>query len=118
MLGAPATAVLSLLTGVALEIGVHALSGRREAWDSPLFWALGLPLAALVSGTLGYLANRRAWIWTLLIVPGQVTAMVVRSGELGGLWPLMVALSAILSAPFVFVAFVASMLRPRQAPPR
>jgi len=118
VLSAPATAVLSVLTGAALEVAIGALSGRGEAWDSDQYWTLGLPLAALASGVLGYLASERAWIWTLLIVPGQVMTMVVRSGELGGLWPLTVALSAILSAPFVLVAFIGSRLRPRHAPLR
>jgi hypothetical protein len=50
-------------------------------------------------------------LWTILIVPSQVTTMIVRSGELGGLWPLTAALSAVLSAPFVFAAFVGSRFR-------
>jgi hypothetical protein len=37
--------------------------------------------------------------------------MLMRRGELGGLWPLAVAVSAIFSAPFVVVAFVSSRLR-------
>jgi hypothetical protein len=47
----------------------------------------------------------------LAIVPAQVTTMMVRSGELGSLWPLAVALSAVLSAPFVAAAFAASRWR-------
>jgi len=47
------------------------------------------------------------------IVPSQVMTMIVRSGDLGfGLWPLTVALSTFLSAPFVAAAFVGSRLRP------
>jgi hypothetical protein len=97
-------------TGVALELGVHMAGGRREAWDSPIYWTVGLPLAAVVSAVIGYSASGRDWLSTALIVPSQVFTMMVRSGELGGLWPLAVALSAILSAPFVAAAFVASRL--------
>jgi len=39
--------------------------------------------------------------------------MMVRNGELGGLWPLTLILSAILSAPFVAAAFVGSRFRPK-----
>jgi hypothetical protein len=35
MLRRPAVIALSIVTGVALELGVHLASGRREAWDSP-----------------------------------------------------------------------------------
>jgi hypothetical protein len=112
MLNRRTTALLSAGTGVCLELGIHALSGRREAWDSPLFWTLGLPTAALASAAIGYFARPGDWRWTALVVPGQVMAMIARSGELsGGLWPLTVALSAILSAPFVLASFVGSRFR-------
>jgi hypothetical protein len=40
--------------------------------------------------------------------------MMLRSAEISGLLPLTVVLSAVLSAPFVVVAFVGSLLRPRR----
>jgi len=116
MLDRTAVLALSILTGVALELDVHALSGRREAWDAAQFWTIGLPIASLASAGIGWLARRRDWIWTLVVAPSQVLTMMVRSGELSGLWPLTLVLSAILSAPFVLAAFVGSRLRPRQSP--
>ncbi len=100
-----------MATGIALELGVHALSGRREAWDSAEFWTIGLPAAALVSAALGYFGRDRDWLWTFLIAPSQVMTMMLRSGEIGNLWPLTVALSAILSTPFVISAFIGSRFR-------
>jgi hypothetical protein len=109
-----AVAVIAVLTGVALELGVHALSGRREAWDSAQFWTLGLPGALIVSAVLGRLARGRDWRWTLAVAPSQVLTMMIRSGDLGGLWPLTVALSTILSAPFLLAAFIGSRFRPSE----
>lgn len=103
--------LVSIVTGVSLELIVHALSGRREAWDSAEYWTLGLPTAMVVSALLGFLSRRRDWTWTLVIVPSQVMTMMLRSGELGGLWPLTVALSAVLSAPFVIAAFIGAKFR-------
>jgi hypothetical protein len=111
MMRKPAVIVIGVLTGVALELGIHALSGRREAWDSPQYWTIGLPIALVVSAAAGVFSRGTAWIWTLVIVPSQVLTMMLRSGDIGGLWPLTVALSAILSAPFVFAAFVGSRFR-------
>ena len=111
MLGTKATIAAAIATGVLLELGIHALSGRSEAWDSPEFWTLGLPAALLVSAALGFLGRRKDWLWTFAIVPAQVTTMMLRSGEIGGLWPLTAALSAVLSAPFVAAAFIASRFR-------
>jgi hypothetical protein len=106
-----ATLVAAILTGVALELGIHALSGRREAWDSEQYWTIGIPAALAMSFALGFLSRGRNWIWTLVVSPSQVATMMVRSGEFGTLWPLTIALSALLSAPFVVSAFVGSRLR-------
>jgi hypothetical protein len=111
MLDTKATIAGAIATGALLELGIHALSGRREAWDSPQFWTIGFPTALLVAAALGFLARRKDWLWTFAIVPAQVTTMMVRSGEIGGLWPLAAALSAVLSAPFVGAAFIASRFR-------
>ena len=108
--------ILAVGTGIALELGIHALSGRREAWDSTQFWSIGLPAAVVLSAALGRLSRGRAWLWTFAIAPSQVMTMMVRSGEIGGLWPLTVALSAILSAPFVLAAFIGSRFRRAPSP--
>ena len=46
-------------------------------------------------------------------MPSQVTVMMLRTGEIGGLWPLMVVLASVLGTPFLFAAFIASRFRPR-----
>jgi hypothetical protein len=111
MLSQRTTVLLSIGVGVSLELAIHALSGRREAWDSPLFWTLGLPAAAIASAAIGFFARGSDWRWTVVVVPSQTMTMMVRSGELGGLWPLAVILSAILSAPFVLASFLGSRFR-------
>jgi len=47
-----ATAALSILTGVLLELGIHALSGRQEAWDSAQYWTIGIPGALVASAAI------------------------------------------------------------------
>jgi len=106
--------VLAAVTGITLELGVQALTGRREAWDSELFWTTGLPVALLASLAIGVFSTGRGWLGAAAVVPAQVVTMLVRSGELGGLLPLALVLSAILSAPFVLAAFVGSRLRGRR----
>lgn len=111
MLDKRVTIGLCVLTGAVLELGVHALSGRREAWDSAQFWTLGLPIACLASAAIGYFSRSTDWKWTLVVAPSQVMTMMVRGGEVGNLWPLTLAASTVLSAPFFVASFVGSRLR-------
>jgi NAD/NADP transhydrogenase beta subunit len=101
----------SVVAGVVLELAIQLVSGRREAWDSQAYWAIGVPAVLVVAAVIGFLSRGRAWVWTFLIVPGQVTAMMARSGEIGTLWPLTAALSSLLSVPFVAAAFLGSRFR-------
>jgi hypothetical protein len=105
------TILLTIVTGVALELGIHAWTGRSESWDSGVYWTVGLPLAGLVSAVVGFLSRGQDWLWTCLLVPSQVMTMMVRGGEIGNLWPLTLVFSTILSAPFVIASFVGSLFR-------
>lgn len=107
------TAILAcILVGVALQIGIVEATGRREPWDSPLYWQVGMPLVALAAACVGYLAMGTAWRAAALIMPAQVATMMFRAGEVGNLWPLALALALVMSLPFVLVAYLASTFRP------
>src|SRR5437773_5173009 len=67
MLSRRMTIFLAVVTGISLELGIHALSGRREAWDSAQYWTIGLPIAFLISVALGFLSQRSNWLWTFAI---------------------------------------------------
>lgn len=99
--------------GVALEVGVALATGRREAWDAGVYWSTGVPLALVGAAAIGYLSSGRGWLAPLVIVPAQVVVMMYRNGEMGSLWPLTLALSSVLSLPFVGVALVARRMRRR-----
>ena len=111
MIDTRAAVLLSLGIGACLEVVIALITGRREAWDTELYWSVGLPAATLASVALGVATRGRDWAWAILVAPAQVFTMMVRSAELGGLWPLTLVLSAVLSAPFLFAAFVGSRLR-------
>jgi hypothetical protein len=114
MLNKQTTILVFVVTGVVIELAIQLLSGRREAWDSELYWTLGLPAAGLASLVIGFFSARGNWIWSVMIVPSQVLTMMVKSGEIGNLWPLTLVFSTILSAPFVIASFVGSRFRPKR----
>jgi hypothetical protein len=102
---------LAVVAGMALWFSVSLMSGRREAWDSSFFWAIGYPAAIAASGVLGYFFPRRAWRWSLTLFLAQFVAMVIRDGELGSLWPLGMMLFAVLAVPGMVTATIASSIR-------
>jgi hypothetical protein len=59
--------ITAMLTGVTLELSIHALAGRREAWDSAQFWTVGLPAALVVPLAIGFVSRGCNWIWTSLM---------------------------------------------------
>lgn len=113
MLPTRTAALLAVAIGVALEVWISLATGRREAWDSTLYWTAGLPIAVLVSGGIGYLTRGAGWLAAVLVVPGQVLAMMYRTGEIGNLWPLTLLLSVVLGLPFALVAYVGHRVRSR-----
>lgn len=112
MLSRRTSILMALLTGVALEVLVSAASGRREAWDSSLYWTVGVPAALVMAVLIGFLSRDNDWLWTLLVVPGQFVAMAFKTQEFG-LLPLGLILGTVLSAPFLGAAFVGARMRRR-----
>jgi hypothetical protein len=103
--------VLAVAAGMGLWFWIALMSGRREAWDSPVFWAVGYPAAIAVSALLGYFFPRRPWRWALTLFSAQFIAMMIRNGEAGSLWPLGMMLLAVLAVPGMIAAKIASAIR-------
>ena len=61
----------SASAGVIMWITICLISGRSEAWDTPLYWTTGYPVLAVVLGGIGFIAPHKAWRWPL-------TAMITR----------------------------------------
>ena len=104
---------IALVAGMLLWQFAASASGRREAWDAPEYWGVAYPLALLVAAVFGGCFPERPWRWALAIFLGQFLAMTLRNGELGGLWPLGLALSGVLALPALALAAVAARLRQR-----
>ncbi|OGS10711.1 MAG: hypothetical protein A2234_08720 [Elusimicrobia bacterium RIFOXYA2_FULL_58_8] len=63
-----------------------ALGGRREAWDSPVFWTIGLPALLLMNAIAGFIEPDRIILKGISSVCLQPVAMMVKSGEVGSMF--------------------------------
>lgn len=104
---------MALGSGAALWLGTVALSGRGEAWDSPLYWSIAYPLCIGLAGVLGYAEPSRPWRWALAVMLVQPVVMILTSGSSFGLLPLGLILFAILALPAIAGARIGAWVRLR-----
>lgn len=103
-------ALTAVTAGVALELLVTASTGATEAWDVSAYWYLGIPLIIGVSGLLGFISPRHAWLWGALPIPAQLFTMAIRN-EPGPLMLVGLLIGAVLSAPCIIAACIGARLQ-------
>jgi peptidoglycan/LPS O-acetylase OafA/YrhL len=77
----PSTLLLmtAVIVGAASWWAVANMSGRREAWDSELYFLVALPALGLLTGVLGVVAPERPWRWAFAPFGGQALAAFVQN---------------------------------------
>jgi hypothetical protein len=100
---------VAILAGVAVWISIGSASGRPEAWDSGLYFSVGMPLVCLVSLAIALIEPERAWRWGVLPLVGQFVWMLVTQGP-GNLLPLGLVMFAVLSVPSVIAAWIGAAI--------
>ena len=102
--------------GTGAWIAVAAMGGRREAWDSPLYFTLALPAIALAVAAVSYLVPVRVWRWAMFPFWAQaVTAFLQNPGA--NLLPLGLIVFSIFGAVFLLPANIAAQIGRRRAAP-
>lgn len=106
---------LAFFAGAGLWVVVGALTGKREPWDSSLYFRYLLPTVCLLSAGLAYGEPRR-WL-PLGVAPfaGQFAALLATGGDVSLAPQGLLALAA-LSIPAVVLARLAAAMRTRFAP--
>ncbi len=98
--------------GALIWVLISTASGKREAWDSGLYFAVGMPAVCLLAGALGFLEPKRTWRWGLAPLAGQFFAMLLMVGP-GSLLPLGIIVFGVLAIPPMIVARLAAFVRIR-----
>jgi hypothetical protein len=71
--------VAALAVGAASWMYVAQITGRREAWDSEIYFTTVLPALAVLAAGIGMLVPDRAWRWAFLPFAGQAMAAFVQN---------------------------------------
>ena len=108
---------LAIGLGIALWLLASAVTGRREPWDSSMYWQLVYPLSLLGAMALAWAYPARAWRWPFAVFLGQFLGVWLRNGEVGNLGPLALVWFAMLAAPGVPLALLAARWSRRRAAP-
>jgi hypothetical protein len=100
-----------LLVGVA----GWAWAGGREAWDSPWYGTVVLPLTYLALFGFGFLGSRGAWRWPALAFGAQLATLLLlralRGEGPGSLAPLGAVLFGVLATIGLAPAYLGVALR-------
>ena len=94
---------IAIVGGALLWLAATLISGRREAWDSSLYWTVAYPLSIVLAGWLGYRYPKKPWRWGLSVLLAQAVVLAFAGGDYGML-PLGLILFAILSLPAIGLA--------------
>lgn len=107
---------VTAVTGGALVWALmSASSHKREAWDSDLYFTVGLPAVCLLSAVLGYLQPDKPWRWGAAPLAGQGSWLLITQGP-GNLLPLGIVLFGILALPSIFTAKLGARMAKKRAP--
>jgi hypothetical protein len=108
----------ALAGGLAAWIALQLLSGRREAWDSPLYATLLWPLTVLGAAWLGARHGRSATLWLAAWVVGQSLGLLLANGlDDLFLWPVGLALLSLAHLPAWLLARHMARRRERRTSP-
>jgi hypothetical protein len=96
----------AVITGFVVCMVITLATGRKEAWDTVVYFAAGIPIMCVVACALGYFFPENAWRWGVSMALGQLIAIVVGGGSLS-LWPIAIVAMIVVSLPQLAVAIVA-----------
>jgi len=108
--------LVAVVSGAAIWIFVAQATGRNEAWDSGLYFSVGIPAVCVVSMALAFFEPEDSWRWGILPLVGQFLWMLFSNGP-GNLLPLGIVVFAVLSVPSIIAARIGASIARRWAGP-
>lgn len=107
---------VSFIAGLAICLLITMISGRKEAWDAPAYFSIGVPVMCVVIFAVSHRFPQRTWRWALSMAVGQSVAIVMGGGS-ASLWPLAIIAMTVVSLPQFVVAMIAGRIAGKKSPP-
>lgn len=85
--------------GVAVWLAIALVSGKAEAWDSALYWVVGLPLLYMACLALGWFFPARAWEHGPVALLSQGVPLLLFNLSSWSMLPFGALFLGLLSAP-------------------
>jgi hypothetical protein len=99
-------------SGIVVWILISSVSGKREAWDSNLYFTFGIPALGVIAGVLGFVQPDRTWRWGIVPYLGQGVWMLANQG-FGNLFPLGMVVLGLFAVPSIVTAKVGAAISNR-----
>ena len=106
--------IIAIVSGAIVWAAISAISGRNEAWDSPAYVSIGIPVICALSAMLGFVSPQSSWRWGITPFVGQFLWMLLTQG-LGNLLPLGVLAFGIFSVPSIITARIGAFIQAKYA---
>ena len=100
--------VVTLGVGAATWIAVAIFGGRREAWDSELYFLVVLPMVAATAGVVSYKVPVRTWRWAMFPFAAQALVMLAQN-PMGNMLPLGLVIFLIFGAMCLIPARIGAL---------
>ena len=101
--------LLAMAGGAVIWALVAAAAGKEEAWDSDMYFSIGIPVTCLISLVFGFVQPIRPWRWGIAPFAGQLIWILLTQG-FGNLLPLGMILFGVLSVPSIITANIGAFI--------
>lgn len=95
--------------GAAAWVVVSMAGGRREAWDSPLYFTIALPVLALTVASVAYFVPVRVWRWAMFPFWAQAVVAFLQNPT-ANLLPLGLIVFSIFGVVYLVPAAIAAQI--------
>ncbi len=90
--------LMSFFAGLMINLVLAMATGRTEAWDSNVYYWLGIPLLSLIIFIISRQFPQQPWRWTISMAMGQVFSAILAGGD-SALGPVSMIFIIIISMP-------------------